>query len=159
MWHFTFFQRFGSGRVGSPDPSSDTFGLLLGFRRFCFYGPSGTLPAVYVSAVIDVGSHPFPFRTRKLSRLSPMVLGLRARESRSLQDSRPLDGKPSRGLFLCTAVTPATVPESPSRTRARDGLPPTHEGVASDSVRARGRPTPHRVHLYTDFVRIRLTLF
>jgi len=31
----------------------------------------------------------------------------------------------------------------PCRTRARDGLPPTHEGVASDSVRARGRPTPH----------------
>ena len=56
---------------------------------------------MYVSAVIDGGSHPFPFRTRKLSLLSPMVLGLRARESRSLQDSRPACRKRRAGLFLC----------------------------------------------------------
>ena len=74
--------------MGSPDPSSETQVILDAFPEVCFVGPSRTLPAVYVSAVIDGGSHPFPFRTRKLSLLSPMVLGLRARESRSLQDSR-----------------------------------------------------------------------
>ena len=97
---FFFFQRFSSEPRGQP-------GSIVGRkspRRFLeglFFRSLWTLPAVYVSAVIDGGSHPFPFRTRKLSLLSPMVLGLRARESRSLQDSRPLDGKPSRGLFLC----------------------------------------------------------
>ena len=185
---------------------------------------------MYVSAVIDGGSHPFPFRTRKLSLLSPMVLGLRARESRSLQDSRPTCCKQRVGLFLyplhfvtlsrpqpvdtgCLSLTApcpqgggplrfyrpfrlaASLPpkgghvhigaEAPSGQRSpprqvdtcrlrltplavnsewgffyarvvmpakagtslpdptRDGTPPTHEGVASDSVRARGRPTPH----------------
>ena len=72
----------------------------------CSFGPMRTLPAVYVSAVIDGGSHPFPFRTRKLSLLSPMVLGLRARESRSLQDSRPLGRKRPRGLFFYARFTP-----------------------------------------------------
>ena len=71
------------------------------FRQVRSSGPLRTLPAVYVSAVIDGGSHPFPFRTRKLSLLSPMVLGLRARESRSLQDSRPTCCKQRVGLFLC----------------------------------------------------------
>ena len=113
------------------------------FRMVRSSGPLRTLPAVYVSAVIDGGSHPFPFRTRKLSLLSPMVLGLRARESRSLQDSRPLRGKPRRGLFFMPALSCPRRRAPPCRTRARDGPPPTHEGVASDSVRARGRPTPH----------------
>ena len=163
--------------MGSPDPSSGTQGHSAAFRLVRSSGPLRTLPAVYVSAVIDGGSHPFPFRTRKLSLLSPMVLGLRARESRSLQDSRPACRKRRAGLFLCPlhfvtlsrpqpvdtgclSLTPLAVNGErgfffmpalscprrrapPSRTRARDGPPPTHEGVASDSVRARGRPTPH----------------
>ena len=58
------------------------------------------LPKI-VSAILERGSHPFPFRTRQLSLASPMVPGLRVRESRASLDSRPLDGKPSRGLFLC----------------------------------------------------------
>ena len=53
-----------------------------------------------VSAVIEWGSHPFPSRTRKLSPRSPMVPGPRIRESRSPLDSRPLRGKPRRGLFF-----------------------------------------------------------
>ena len=99
---FFFFQRFSSVPRGQP-------GSIVGRkspRRFLeglFFRSLWTLPAVYVSAVIDGGSHPFPFRTRKLSLLSPMVLGLRARKSRSLQDSRPLDGKPSMGLFFMPA--------------------------------------------------------
>ena len=107
MWHFAFFQRLSSvcpawaARI-HPRRFLSLPPRFLGFR---FSGPVRTLPAVYVSAVIDVGSHPFPFRTRKLSRLSPMVLGLRARESRSLQDSRPACRKRRAGLFLYPRVT------------------------------------------------------
>ena len=85
---FFFFQRFSSEPRGQPGSIVGLVSHLDAFWKVCFVGPSRTLPAVYVSAVIDGGSHPFPFRTRKLSLLSPMVLGLRARESRSLQDSR-----------------------------------------------------------------------
>ena len=85
---FFFFQRFSSEPRGQPGSIVGLVSRLDAFWKVCFVGPSRTLPAVYVSAVIDGGSHPFPFRTRKLSLLSPMVLGLRARESRSLQDSR-----------------------------------------------------------------------
>ena len=99
MWHFSSFNDSVPRCVGSPDPSS-TISHPRRFLNGLFYRSLRTLPVVYVSAVIDVGSHPFPFRTRKLSRLSPMVLGLRARESRSLQDSRPLGRKRPRGLFL-----------------------------------------------------------
>ena len=56
-----------------------------------------------VSAVLERGSYPFPFRTRKSSLPSPMVPGPRARESRAPLDSRPPEGKPSGGLFLYTA--------------------------------------------------------
>ena len=77
-----------------------------------------TLPVVYVSAVIDGGSHPFPFRTRKLSLLSPMVLGLRARESRSLQDSRPLGRKRPRGLFFMPASLRSALATMPGQYRA-----------------------------------------
>ena len=103
---FFFFQRFSSVPRGQPGSIVGLVSRLDAFWKVCFVGPSRTLPAVYVSAVIDGGSHPFPFRTRKLSLLSPMVLGLRARESRSLQDSRPLDGKPSRGLFFVRIPSP-----------------------------------------------------
>ena len=143
MWHFSSFNDSVPCRVGSPDPSSGTQGHSAAFRMVRSSGPLRTLPAVYVSAVIDGGSHPFPFRTRKLSLLSPMVLGLRARESRSLQDSRPACRKRRAGLFFMPALSCPRRRAPPSRTRARDGPPPTHEGVASNSVRARGRPTPH----------------
>ena len=86
----------------------------------CSFGPVRTLPVVYVSAVIDGGSHPFPFRTRKLSLLSPMVLGLRARESRSLQDSRgPLskDRGPLR-FYRPLALRPGK--DAPAGARSRD---------------------------------------
>ena len=62
--------------------------------------------AEIVSAVIEWGSYPFPSRTRKLSLRSPMVPGPRARESRSPLDSRPLRGKPRRGLFFCLSPRP-----------------------------------------------------
>ena len=84
----------------------------------CSFGPVRTLPVVYVSAVIDGGSHPFPFRTRKLSLLSPMVLGLRARESRSLQDSRPLGRKRPRGLFFMPASLRSALATMPGQYRA-----------------------------------------
>src|SRR5574344_496424 len=41
-----------------------------------------------ISAVLEAGSYPFPFRTRKSSLRSLMVPGLRARESRSPPDPR-----------------------------------------------------------------------
>ena len=78
--------------MGSPDPPS--FGTLSIAKIFRFH-------AEIVSAVIEWGSYPFPSRTRKSSPRSPMVPGPRIRESRSPLDSRPLDGKPSRGLFFC----------------------------------------------------------
>ena len=98
---FFFFQRFSSEPRGQPGSIVGAQSSSTLSDKVCSFGPVRTLPAVYVSAVIDGGSHPFPFRTRKLSLLSPMVLGLRARESRSLQDSRPLGRKRPRGLFLC----------------------------------------------------------
>ena len=94
MRHFICFNDSVRGRVSSPDPpgaSESTRGLLY---------PTAE---VFVSAVLERGSYPFPFRTRKSSLPSPMVPGPRARESRAPLDSRPLDGKPSRGLFLYTA--------------------------------------------------------
>ena len=79
-----------------------------------------TLPVVFVSAVIDGGSHPFPFRTRKLSLLSPMVLGLRARKSRSLQDSRsPLPN--GEGLLFFIPASPASGHADPWFPRAGSG--------------------------------------
>ena len=57
-----------------------------------------------VSAVTERGSYPFPFRTRKSSPSSPMVPGLRARESRSPLDSRgPLPSRQGASSFLQTA--------------------------------------------------------
>ena len=57
-----------------------------------------------VSAVTERGSYPFPFRTRKSSPSSPMVPGLRARESRSPLDSRgPLPNRQGASSFLQTA--------------------------------------------------------
>ena len=97
---FFFFQRFSSEPRGQPGSIVGLVSHLDAFWKVCFVGPSRTLPAVYVSAVIDGGSHPFPFRTRKLSLLSPMVLGLRARESRSLQDSRAPRTKVRGALFF-----------------------------------------------------------
>ena len=85
---FFFFQRFSSAPRGQPGSIVGDAGHSAAFWLGLSFWSLRTLPAVYVSAVIDGGSHPFPFRTRKLSLLSPMVLGLRARESRSLQDSR-----------------------------------------------------------------------
>ena len=86
---FPLFQRFSSRCVCSPDPS-------------CFVTEAGCLFTAnkFVSAVLERGSYPFPFRTRKSSLPSPMVPGPRARESRAPLDSRPLRGKPRRGLFL-----------------------------------------------------------
>ena len=78
--------------MSSPDPS---------FRRSAVSCCSWFHEATeIVSAVIEQGSHPFPFRTRQLSPASPMVPGLRVRESRSPLDSRPPRGKPPGGLFL-----------------------------------------------------------
>ena len=116
---FFFFQRFSSEPRGQPGSIVGLVSHLDAFWKVCFVGPSRTLPAVYVSAVIDGGSHPFPFRTRKLSLLSPMVLGLRARESRSLQDSRPLDGKPSRGLFFYIPLALHPGKDAPASARSR----------------------------------------
>ena len=121
---------------GQPGSILGYFRPLAGFRWLCFVGPLRTLPVVYVSAVIDGGSHPFPFRTRKLSRLSPMVLGLRARESRSLQDSRgPLskDRGPLR-LYRPLALRPGK--DAPAGARSRD-----HD--SSIRVACRSRPLPN----------------
>ena len=63
--------------------------------------PVASITAIkFVSAVLERGSYPFPFRTRQSSLPSPMVPGLRARESRAPLDSRPPEGKPSGGLFF-----------------------------------------------------------
>ena len=145
---FFFFQRFSSEPRGQPgsivgDQSSSTLS-----DKVCSSGPVRTLPAVYVSAVIDGGSHPFPFRTRKLSLLSPMVLGLRARESRSLQDSRPLGRKRPRGLFFYTAR-----PECQCASTAR---PHSRDHARSIPGTCRSRPLPDvggGIFLYTrDFL-------
>src|SRR3954463_8555464 len=55
--------------------------------------------------VTGAGSHPFPFRTRKLSLLPPMVLRgkLRGRVGRCREFFQP-DVRKSVGLFLCTAT-------------------------------------------------------
>ena len=88
---FPLFQRFSSRCVCSPDPSASALELV-----------ASIIAQEFVSAVLERGSYPFPFRTRKSSLPSPMVPGPRARESRAPLDSRPLDGKPSRGLFFYT---------------------------------------------------------
>ena len=88
-----------------------------------FFWSLWTLPVVYVSAVIDGGSHPFPFRTRKLSLLSPMVLGLRARESRSLQDSRgPSLKRRGASSFIWTARAASRQGRSGRRSLSRPRL-------------------------------------
>ena len=125
---FFFFQRFSSVPRGQPGSIVGDAGHSAAFRMVRSSGPLRTLPAVYVSAVIDGGSHPFPFRTRKLSLLSPMVLGLRARESRSLQDSRPACRKRRAGLFLCPRC----------HARAGGHLPPGPEPVTGRPRRTRG---------------------
>ena len=71
-------------RVGSPAPREAPSDA--GLPRHFF--PLSRCQDFEVSAVIDGGSYPFPFRTRKSSLLSPMVPGLRARESRSPPDPR-----------------------------------------------------------------------
>ena len=83
--------------MSSPDPS---------FRESAVCGCSWFHGATEnVSAVIERGSYPFPFRTRKSSPSSPMVPGPRVRESRSPLDSRPPRGKPPGGLFFfCPAA-------------------------------------------------------
>ena len=57
---------------------------------------------------IGAGSHPFPFRTRKLSLLPPMVLpaqvGGRVGRCRGLIRTRPKSEYNSLGPFLCTSV-------------------------------------------------------
>ena len=80
--------------MGSPDPHQ-----LQGCANSRLFRQH-VVAVKIVSAVTERGSYPFPFRTRKSSPSSPMVPGPRARESRSLLDSRPLRGKPRRGLFL-----------------------------------------------------------
>ena len=71
-------------RVGSPAPREAPSDAGLPLHFF----PLSRCQDFEVSAVIDGGSYPFPFRTRKSSLLSPMVPGLRARESRSPPDPR-----------------------------------------------------------------------
>ena len=88
---FHLFQRFSSRPREQPGPAWS----FSEHPRIAY--PTAE---VFVSAVLERGSYPFPFRTRKSSLPSPMVPGPRARESRAPLDSRPLDGKPSRGLFL-----------------------------------------------------------
>ena len=57
----------------------------------------------FVSAVLERGSYPFPFRTRQSSLPSPMVPGLRARESRAPLDSRgPSPKRRGASSFLQT---------------------------------------------------------
>ena len=80
--------------MGSPDPHQ-----LQGCANSRLFRQHVVADRI-VSAVTERGSYPFPFRTRKSSPSSPMVPGPRARESRSPLDSRPLRGKPRRGLFL-----------------------------------------------------------
>ena len=135
---FFFFQRFSSEPRGQPGSivrrkSSSTLS-----DKVCSFGPVRTLPAVYVSAVIDGGSHPFPFRTRKLSLLSPMVLGLRARESRSLQDSRgPLPTRRGASSFLQTARAASRQGRS-----GRRSLPPKggHAHVSAKALSGQSSP-------------------
>ena len=117
---FFFFQRFSSEPRGQPGSTVGDASHPVAFWLGLSFWPLRALPAVYVSAVIDGGSHPFPFRTRKLSLLSPMVLGLRARESRSLQDSRgPLPTRQGASSFLYEAVRPIRKNDAMVRPHSR----------------------------------------
>ena len=90
---FPLFQRFSSRCVCSPDPSASALELVASITADKF-----------VSAVLERGSYPFPFRTRKSSLPSPMVPGPRARESRAPLDSRgPLPNRRGASSFLQTA--------------------------------------------------------
>ena len=95
---------------------------------------SGFHAIEFVSAVIEWGSYPFPSRTRKSSPRSPMVPGPRIRESRSPLDSRPLDGKPSRGLFLL--VTPDLFRGRPTQNPSQKRFP----SQKCHSLQIRSRP-------------------
>ena len=122
---FFFFQRFSSVPRGQPGSIVGALSSSTLSDKVCSFGPVRTLPAVYVSAVIDGGSHPFPFRTRKLSLLSPMVLGLRARESRSLQDSRgPLpNGEGPLRLYGPLALRPGKDAPAGARSHLKVAMP------------------------------------
>src|SRR5437588_10439867 len=70
----------------------------------CIGEPAGSL--LRLPVVIGSGSHPFPFRTRKLSLIPPMVLWgkLHGRVGRCRHYSQTTK-KPDRktiGLFCCT---------------------------------------------------------
>ena len=82
--------------MSSPDPPASRLCRRL-FRQH-------VVADDIVSAVTERGSYPFPFRTRKSSPSSPMVPGLRARESRSPLDSRgPPPNRQGASSFLQTA--------------------------------------------------------
>ena len=109
MWHFTFFQRFSSTVPREQPGPARSFNSARGlhwfplplklFQRFSReghtrshseHGSQASLRRWYLA--------PGP---GKSSLPSPMVPGPRARESRAPLDSRPPEGKPSGGLFLC----------------------------------------------------------
>ena len=64
--------------------------------------------AASLPVVIGVGSHPFPFRTRKLSQLPPMVLHgkLCGRVGRCRHYLERAREHHVRGLFSCTRLSP-----------------------------------------------------
>ena len=65
-----------------------------------------------VSVAIAVGSHPFPFRTRKLSPPAPMVLGRRL-PGRVGRRRISLERAPSGGPFFVFDGAPSSVPLRP----------------------------------------------
>ena len=90
-------------RVSSPDPPGASWSTR-GLHWF-------PLPEEIVSAVLERGSYPFPFRTRKSSLPSPMVPGPRARESRAPLDSRgPSPERRGASSFLQTAPPTVSLP-------------------------------------------------
>src|SRR5690606_23048121 len=52
--------------------------VLVLAMEFSGAGRASAPPLTQISVAIAVGSHPFPFRTRKLSPPAPMVLGERS---------------------------------------------------------------------------------
>jgi hypothetical protein len=98
----------GVPRVLTPEPSEP------------LEPPEPLEPLLRFPVAIGAGSHPFPFRTRKLSLLPPMVL--RARVRGRVGRCREYFHQPAQelwaGFFVYSRQRPSEAPRSP-RARAR----------------------------------------
>ena len=85
-----------------------------------------------ISVAMAEGSHPFPFRTRKLSPPAPMVLGSRGPGRVGRRRARTSEGPPAMGVlrrFPRRLAGPMPKPPASSSGRGRPPDPPAGRGA------------------------------